>query len=160
MLNEVIPRILLYLPRIIFHLSLENVRNEENVDSAWTFSYCFFCVATVSGRGFSPLLSVIMAGEDAPAAWGDIRPRMLWRMRWWSARWGWIRSLMTGKIVAFRPRWPLWRGDRAKARWKVKVILSSSFPHSCHRRRLRHRGPRHVITLLLALGRLHHSFKE
>lgn len=132
----------------------------ENVESLWTSIYAFFCAVTVPAEALSPLLSVVMGGYDAMAAWSDIRARMLWKMRWKCAHWGWIKSLMTGKIVAFLPRWPVWRDDHAKARWEVKVIPSSSFPDSCHQHRLCHQGLRHVITLLLALGRLHHSFKE
>lgn len=93
-----------------------------------------------------------MADCDATAA------RRLWLMRSKFGHRSFIKSLMTGKIVAFHPRWPL--DDHGKASWKVKVILPSSFPHNCHQQRLCHKLPGHVITLLLALGRVYHSFKE
>lgn len=131
----------------------------QSVESLCASVSRFVCVLTISANNFH-LCSVVIGGYDAMAAWSDIRPRMLWAIRWKSAHSGWIKNLMTGKIVAFRPRWPLCRDDHANARWKVKVILSSSFLDSCHQHRLCHQGQRHVITLLLALGRLHLSFKE
>lgn len=103
----------------------------ENVETV-NFNLWFYLCRNCSSRGFSPLLSVVKGSYDAMAAWSNIRPGMVWKMRWKSSHWGWIKSLMTGKIVAFLPRWPLWRDDQPKARWKVNVILSSSFPDSCH----------------------------
>ena len=73
-----------------------------------------------------------------------------------------IRSLMTGKIVAFLPRWPPQSDDRLRAGREVRAIIYSSFPDtiSVTGVGLCHRGSWHVITLLLAWRRPHHSFKE
>lgn len=79
-----------------------------------------------------------------------------------SARRSRIKSLMTGKIVAFLPRWPLQLDDRLRAGREVRAIIYSSFPDtiSVIGVGLCHRGSWHVITLLLAWRRRHHSFKE